>query len=110
MNASPHRRTFAPLAGFLLILGLLALPAGASPRDWSFFSSPWSLLSALWENIGLEGDPNGRPSDIGLEMDPNGRTAPWMLSGNIGLEMDPSGRPAANPGSQNIGIEADPNG
>lgn len=110
MNASPHRRFTSTVAGLLVVLGLLALPAGASPRGWSYFSSPWSLLSALWEDIGLVVDPNGLPSDIGAVADPNGRTLPGVVIGNIGLVVDPSGQPAADPGSQDIGTVADPNG
>lgn len=110
MNASQHRQFTRTVAGFLVVIGLLALPVGASPGDWSFFSSPWSLLSALWENIGLVVDPSGQPSDIGTIADPRGRTAPGVVIGNIGTIADPNGRPAENPGSQDIGAVADPDG
>lgn len=110
MNLSPHRNLTRTVAGFLVVIGLLALPAGASPRGWSFFSSPWTLLSAFWEDIGLVVDPNGQPSDIGTVADPSGSPAPGVVFGNIGLVVDPSGQPVANPGSQDIGIEADPDG
>lgn len=110
MNASPNRHFTRTVAGFLVMLGLLALPAGASPRDWSLFSAPWSLLLALWENIGLVADPNCPPSDIGTVADPNGRQAPGLVIGNIGTIADPSGRPAADPGSQEIGTVADSDG
>ncbi|MEP7008895.1 MAG: hypothetical protein ABJC13_01085 [Acidobacteriota bacterium] len=109
MTLPPHRHAYRTAAGFLLGLALLAGPAGAAPKDWALFTSPWSLLSRLWAEIGLEADPSGRPS-IGLEADPDGRTAPHLVIGNVGLEMDPNGRPFANPGSQDVGLEADPNG
>ncbi len=115
MKTSPRHRSPRPIVGFLLALGLAALPAGAAPRDW-FDLSPWRLLSALWESIGLVADPSGRPApglatgDIGLILDPSGRPAPGAVTGNIGLEMDPGGRPAANPGSAGIGLEMDPDG
>ncbi len=97
MNRSPHRHFTCIVAGLLLGLALLAGPAGAAPKDWALFSSPWSLLSRLW-------------AEIALIADPNGWTVPSHVTGNIGLEMDPNGRPAANPGSQNIGLEMEPDG
>ncbi len=109
MNLSPHRHCIRATAGFLVVLALLAAPAGASPKDWSTFS-PWRLLTALWQKIGLVVDPDGQPSDIGLEADPGGRSAPGHLVANIGLVVDPSGQPAVNPGSQDIGLVVDPNG
>ncbi len=91
MNASSPSRLRRPVAAFLLVIAFLALPTGAAPRDWSFFSSPWSLLSALWAEIGLVVDPGGQPNDYGSV-------------------VDPSGQPAANPGSQDYGSVVDPDG
>ncbi|MEP7009272.1 MAG: hypothetical protein ABJC13_03015 [Acidobacteriota bacterium] len=96
MNPSPQSRPHRSVAA-LLLLAFLALPAGAAPRDCSFFSSPWSLLSALWEELGAVVDPSDRP-------------APGIVVGNNGAVAHPNGQPAAGPGSQDIGIEADPNG
>jgi hypothetical protein len=110
MNLSPHRRLQCSVATLLLMLAFFALPAGASPRDWSFFSSPWSLLSVLWENYGAVVDPNGQPSDYGAVVDPGGRSAPGIVVGNLGAVVDPSGQPAANPGSQELGAVVDPDG
>ncbi|HEV7667689.1 MAG TPA: hypothetical protein VGS22_04130 [Thermoanaerobaculia bacterium] len=110
MNASPHRQFTRTVAGFLVLLGLLGLPAGASPRGWSFFSSPWSQLSALWEDIGLVVDPSGEPRGIVIEADPGGRPALGVVIGNLGAVADPNGLPAANPGSQDIGLVVDPDG
>ncbi len=110
MNLSPQRRLQCSVATVLLLLAFLALPAGASPRDWSFFSSPWSLLLALWEELGAVVDPSGQPSDIGIEADPGGRTAAGIVVGNLGAVVDPNGQPAANPGSQELGAVVDPDG
>ncbi len=118
MNAIPrHRlpRLPRPLVGFLLALGLAALPAGAAARDW-FDLSPWRLLSALWESIGLEADPGGRPAPglatggIGLIMDPSGRPAPGAVTGYIGLVADPGGQPTPSAATGDIGLEMDPSG
>ncbi len=112
MNATPRHRSPHPprlLVGFLLALGLAAVPAGAAPRDWFDFS-PWRLLSALWESIGLVADPGGRPSDIGLVADPDGRPAPGPATGNIGLVADPSGQPAPGVVTGDIGLVMDPDG
>ncbi len=109
MNLSPQRRLQCSVATVLLLLAFLALPAGASPRDWSFFSSPWSLLLALWQELGAVVDPNGQPSDYGAVVDPGGRTAPGIVVGNYGAVVDPSGRPNENGGSD-YGSTFDPNG
>src|SRR6185295_14724891 len=73
-------RPTRPLGGALLALALavaLAAPAHAAPRGGTaFFASGWRLLSALWAEIGLEADPDGRTTSIGIEADPNGRSLP----------------------------------
>lgn len=109
MNLSPQRRLQCSVATLLVLLALFALPAGASPREWSFFSSPWSLLSGLWKDIGLVVDPGGQPSDYGAVVDPGGRTAPGIVFGNYGAVVDPSGRPNNNGGSD-LGSTFDPSG
>src|SRR6185295_12235389 len=78
-----------PLGGALLaalaLSAALAAPAHAAPRGGTaFFASGWRLLSALWAEIGLEADPDGRTTSIGIEADPNGRSLPSSLFSEIG--------------------------
>ncbi len=108
MNASPQRNLHRSVAVLVLLLAFLAMPAGASARDWTLFS-PWRLLSSLWEELGAVVDPNGQPSDYGAVVDPGGRTAPGIVVGNYGAVVDPSGRPNENGGSD-YGSTFDPNG
>ncbi len=109
MNPSPQRRLHRPIAAIVVVLAFLALPAGASPRGWSFFPSPLNLLSAIWEELGAVVDPGGQPSDYGSTFDPGGRPAPGIVVGNYGAVADPSGQPNENGGSD-LGSTFDPSG
>lgn len=91
------RSCFRILAAFVLILALAApwavageprfrsaSRAASEPATAGFFSSLWSLLTALWSEAGCSLDPNGldlggassSDTDAGCSADPNGQCLP----------------------------------
>ncbi len=116
MRRPPQRIPLFLVVALLLISLVHAAPAGAAPREGPPSFSFFRFLAGLWNEIGIEIDPNGRPGavppdgEIGIVIDPNGRTGPSGIFGSIGIVLDPSGQPASSPTPAEIGIVLDPDG